>query len=114
MFPRSTEDEDALLLPPEGTDHQPVRWIEFPKKFEEVLHSIPRHVARHAISTLGHLAAGEPAAFVGAVRLKACPTVTRQRIGSDYRVLFRLLPDRVQVVALINRRDLERTIKTLA
>jgi hypothetical protein len=29
------------------------------------------------------------------------------------RLLFRLLPDRVQVLDLINRRDLDRRIKTL-
>jgi hypothetical protein len=32
-----------------------------------------------------------------------CEDIIRQRIGSDYRLLFRLLPDRVQVVTLINR-----------
>ena len=59
------------------------------------------------------LAGGEAAAFVGAVRLKACPSITRQRIGIDHRLLFRLLPERVQVVDLIPRQDLERRIKTL-
>ena len=55
-----------------------------------------------------------PAAFVGAVRLKSTPSVTRARIGSDFRSLFRLLPDRVQVVDLIPRQDLERRIKSLS
>ena len=62
---------------------------------------------------LGRLAAGEASAFVGAIRLKACPSIMRQRIGIDHRLLFRLLPDRVQVVDLIPRQDLERRIKTL-
>jgi len=34
-------------------------------------------------------------------------------MGIDFRLLFRLLPDRVQVVELIPRQDLERKIKTL-
>jgi len=63
--------------------------------------------------TLGRLAAGEPAAFVGVVRLKASPDTLRARIGIDPRLLFRLLPDRVQVVDLIPRQSLERRIKTL-
>ena len=36
-----------------------------------------------------------------------------QRVGIDFRLLFRLLPDRIQVIDLIPRQDLERRIKTL-
>jgi hypothetical protein len=39
--------------------------------------------------------------------------VMRQRIGSDYRLLFRLHPDHLQVIDLINRKDLLRRLKTL-
>jgi hypothetical protein len=62
---------------------------------------------------IGRLAGGDPAAFVGVVQLRDCPVVLRQRIGSEHRLLFRLLPDRVQVVDFINRRDLDRKIKAL-
>ena len=99
-----------MLLPPEPLTPQPVRLIEFPKDFHGRLGSLPKAVAR---GTLGRLAAGETAAFVGMVRLKACHGIFRQRIGSDFRLLFRLLPDRVQVVDLIPRQDLLRRIKTL-
>jgi hypothetical protein len=37
----------------------------------------------------------------------------RARVGIDHRLLFRLEPDCVQAVDLINRRDLEKRIKTL-
>ena len=63
---------------------------------------------------LARMAGGEPAAYVGAVRLRACPSVRRHRIGSDHRLLFRLLPDRIQVLDLIPRGDLERKVKVLA
>ena len=106
--------EEDLLLPQESDGNQPLRVVEFPRNFQQTLGSVPRHVARGALAILGRLAGGEPAAFVGAVRLKACPSITRQRIGIDHRLLFRLLPDRVQVVDLISRQDLERRIKTLA
>lgn len=109
----SPDTEEALLLPPEPASNQPVRMLEFPKKFEEVLRSVPRHIARNTMVTLGQIAGGEPAGFVGARRLNVCEDITRQRIGGDYRLLFRLLPDRVQVVTLINRRELDRTIKSL-
>ena len=59
------------------------------------------------------LAGGDQTAFAGAVRLKATPDVLRVRVGADHRLLFRLLPECVQVVDLINRRDLERTIERL-
>ena len=108
-----TDHEEDWLLPQEAPETQPLRVIEFPKHFQESLASLPRSVGRGTLTMLGRLAAGEPAAFVGAVWLKACPTIMRHRIGIDFRLLFRLLPDRVQVVDLIPRQDLERKIKTL-
>jgi hypothetical protein len=65
------------------------------------------------MTMLGWLAGAQPAAFVGAVRLKACPAVMRQRIGIDSRLLFRLLPDCVEAIDVIPRQDLERRIKSL-
>ncbi len=109
-----TEAEDAHLLPEESAEVQPVRLPEFPRKFQESLQALPRHVARNAVATIGRLAAGELAAFAGVVRLKACPDVYRQRIGSSHRLLFRLTSERLVVVDLINRRDLDRRVKSLA
>jgi hypothetical protein len=87
--------------------------IEFSKAFSQTLEVLPRHVARSTMIMIGRLAAGEPGAFVGALRLKATPNVMRQRIGSGYRLLFRLWPERLEVIDLINRKDLGRRIKTL-
>ena len=42
-----------------------------------------------------------------------CPSVRRHRI-TGHRLLFRLLPDRIQVLDLIPRGELERKIKVLA
>jgi len=41
------------------------------------------------------------------------PNVMRQRIGSDYRLLFRLHPGHLQVLDLINRKDFHHRLKTL-
>lgn len=109
----AVDDESALYLPEQSAGNQPVRLLEFPPKFREALEDFPRQVARATLALLGRLAGGEPAAFSGAVALRACPGILRQRIGSDHRLLFRLLSDRVQVVDLINRRDLDRRIKSL-
>lgn len=105
--------EEELLLPQDPSEIHPVRLIEFPKCFQQTLDGFPRHVARAAMIMIGRLAAGEPAAFVGALRLKVMPNVMRQRIGSDYRLLFRLHPGHLQAIDLINRKDLDRRIKTL-
>jgi hypothetical protein len=108
-----SDHEDDLLLPQDAEGNHPLRLIEFPKNFQERLNEFPHHVARGAMVMLGRLAGGDAAAFSGAKRLKSAPTVVRQRIGIDFRLLFRLLPDRIQVVDLITRQDLERRIKTL-
>jgi hypothetical protein len=107
--------EQELLLPAESTTAQhPVRPIEFPRHFQQRLNTFPRHIARAAMLTLGRLGAGESNAFENAVRLKACPSVTRVRIGIDHRLLFRSFPDRIEVIDLIPRQDLERKVKVLA
>lgn len=105
--------EDDLLLPEAASGVQPVRMIDFPRNFEQRLREVPRQTARNTMLMLGRLASGEDAAFFGALRLKAAPTITRVRIGIDWRLLFRLLPERIEVVDLIPRQDLERRIKTL-
>jgi len=56
---------------------------------------------------------GEASVFGGAVRPTVCPAIMRRPGSLDFLRLFRLLPDRVQVVELIPRQDLERKIKTL-
>jgi hypothetical protein len=109
-----TEHEDDLLLSQDAEANHPLRLIEFPRNFQERLNDFPHHVARAAMVMLGRLAGGDAAAFSGAKRLKSRPTIVRQRIGIDFRLLFRLLPDRIQVVDLIPRQDFERKIKTLS
>ena len=109
----AVEDEESLLLPQAAEDNHPLRLIEFPKGFLERLNTFPHHIARGAMAALGRLAGGDPSAFSGAKRLKGAPTVVRQRVGMDFRLLFRLLDDRIQVIDLIPRQDLERRIKGL-
>ena len=109
----ATRHEAELLLPQSAPEVHPVRLAEHPKHFLQTLEGLPRPVARAAVIMIGRLAAGEPAAYVGALRLKATPNVMRQRIGIHYRLLFRLWPGRLEVIDLISRKDLDRRIKTL-
>lgn len=105
--------EEDFLLPGEVESVQPPRLIEFPRRFQDTLLHLPRQAGRSALILCGRLAAGDPSAFSGVVRLKAAPDVLRVRVGQDHRMLFRMLPDTLQIVDLINRRDLEKRIRSL-
>ena len=56
------------------------------------------------------IASGDSHAFVGSIHLKDCDGLLRRRIG-EYRLLYRLDPDTVQVIDLIPRRELRRRVK---
>ncbi len=108
------KDAEDLYLGDAVSSNQPVRLIEFPRKFQETLAKLPRQVVRGALALLGRMAGGEPAAFADVVCVYAVPGMVRARIGIDHRLLLRLRPECVEVVDLISRQDLERRLKTLA
>ncbi len=108
------QEEDRFLLPEESMGIQPVRIPDFPRKFVETMATLPERVRRSAMLLVGKLAAGEAAAFTGMKKLRTTQEILRQRVGEDYRLLFRLKPNILEVINLINRKDLERTIKSLA
>jgi hypothetical protein len=92
---------------------QPVRLIEFPKKFGETLGGFPQQVGRTVMQHLGRIASGDPAAFMGLTKMYECDNVLRLRVAGDYRLLLTLWPDRVQVLDVVNRRDLQARLKNL-
>ena len=108
------QTEENHFLEEESLGLQPVRVPEFPKKFLNSIESLPPATVRNAMALLGRLAAGDEIAFAGVKRLKADREIHRQRVGADHRLLFRLHPSRLEVLALINRRDLDRKIKSLS
>jgi hypothetical protein len=105
--------EELALLGEEPTPLQRLRLPVFPSRFAATLGALPDHVGRAAIILIGKLAAGEPSAFVGMRRLRVRHEICRVRLATDYRLLFRLADDRVEVLDLIRRRDFERWLKTL-
>ena len=110
--PDSLDEADADETIEVGNS-QPVRLICFPKDFDATLAGFPRHVGRATMNRLGRIASGEPDAFHAVKQLKAYPGVLRARVADNHRLLFCLLPDRVRVVDLIRRRDLDRRIERL-
>jgi hypothetical protein len=107
-------NQESLLLETEDLGHQPVRLPVWSKRFVEHFSAVPRTVARSVMMLVGRLAAGEPPAFAGVKRLRALPQVYRQRVAGDYRLLFQLRVDALELVDLVNRKDLDRCIKSLS
>ena len=99
--------------PEELAGSLPPRLPLFSKRFRERLATVPEGVKRRAILTVGRIAAGDSAALRGARRLHADRDLHRQRIGRDYRLLFRFHEDELEVVDLLPRQDLERTLREL-
>ncbi|HEY3663708.1 MAG TPA: SEC-C metal-binding domain-containing protein [Chthoniobacterales bacterium] len=93
--------------------YQPLRKIELPAKVYETLASFPPQVGRAVMPLLGRLGAGEPAAFMGLRKLLECEDVMRARVAGDYRLLLRFTPEEVEVLDVVNRRDLQRRAKSL-
>jgi mRNA-degrading endonuclease RelE of RelBE toxin-antitoxin system len=105
--------EEQALLAEETTALQPVRVPVFPGRFLQTLESFPGNVSRGVMALVGRLAAGEPAAFVGMRRLRVRHEICRVRLAGDYRLLFKLQPEKLEILDLINRRDFEKWLKTL-
>jgi hypothetical protein len=112
--PAPEAEGGGWLLDEESLDSQPIRVPRLPKKFHETLTDLPRPVASGALRLIGRLAAGDAAAFHGIKRLKLDHDVCRQRVGASHRLLFRLREDSLEILELLHRRDLERTIKAKA
>lgn len=109
--PKPAEED---TLPFDIAAIQPVRLIAFPEKFSKDLAALPANISRSAMEALGRLAGGEESAFGGVKRIKCSHEILSTRIGADHRLLFRLGTEAVEVVALINRRDLDKTLKTVS
>jgi len=105
--------EDELFVDTEEGLVQPLRVPRVPPKFHEALDAAPARIGRGALELIGRLAGGDPAAFRGMKRLQRNRSVCRQKVGATHRLLFRLEPRTLEVVALIPRQDLERTVRNL-
>jgi len=93
----------------------PLAGIRFPslgKHVEEVIRGRPREGAR-ALTLLGQLAAGAPQAWQGIKKLRGFRGLLEARIGIHHRLLFAVEGDRLEVIDLVTREDLEQTLQRL-
>ena len=107
------QEEQTLMLPEDTLPAQPARLPVFARKFTDVIPKIPDPVARGALRLIGQLAAGAAPAFRGARRLRVNREIWRQRVGSDYRLLFRPGDGTLDVLALVSRQDFPRFVRSL-
>jgi len=107
---------DEAEAPLEGGGKRPPVVPVFAPGAEKAVRDAQPALARAALRAVANLAAGEDAAWGGVKRLQALPDVLSVRVGIHFRLLLRddLEARRLEVVDLINRKDLDKTIRRLA
>lgn len=91
----------------------PFRFPVLSKRFRNSLEHMPDVTKRRTVVLLSRIAAGDQAAIRGTRRLEADRTIWRRRVGRDYRMLFRLTDDELQVLDIVHRQGLERAVREL-
>lgn len=106
-----TEPGTATEGPPAGRAMLPAGWHP---TAEAALEKMPAPVARRTMLLATELAAGEPSAWNGVKRLEApSAPVLSARAGIHHRILFRVSGERLEVLRVVHRKDLESTIRAL-
>ena len=97
----------------EASGPLPFRFPVLTKRFRNSLQHMPDVTKRRTVVLLSRIAAGDQAAIRGTRRLEADRTIWRRRVGRDYRMLFRLTDDELQVLDIVHRQGLERAVREL-
>ena len=113
--PQTTNVDDEEGESDAGELSEPTRFRipVFTKRVRASFQHLPEVTKRHAVVLVSRIAAGDHAALRGTRRLEADRTVWRQRVGRDYRVLFRMTDEELEVLDVVHRQDLERTVRQL-
>jgi sigma54-dependent transcription regulator len=85
---------------------------ELGERFEGSLADLPARIAREAVRNIGALAAGDPAAWRGAKRMRSAPAIRTARLSLAWRMLFTVDQKemRLRALAVIHRSDLEQAL----
>ena len=75
---------------------------------------LPRQAAAQTLHAIAALAAGEPRAWRSIKRMRATDDVYSIRSGHDYRVLFRLRDPHLDVLEIVDRKDLDAAVSRVA
>ena len=80
----------------------------------KALAMLPRQAAAQTLHAIAALAAGEPRAWRSIKRMRATDDVYSIRSGHDYRVLFRLRDPQLDVLDIVDRKDLDAAVSRIA
>ena len=97
----------------EASGPLPFRFPVLTKRFRSSLQHMPDSTKRRTVILVSRIAAGDQAAFRGTRRLEVDRTLWRRRVGRDYRMLFRLTDEELQVLDIVHRQSLERAVREL-
>ena len=97
----------------EASGPLPFRFPVLTKRFRTSLQHMPDSTKRRTVVLVSRIAAGDQAAIRGTRRLQVDRTIWRRRVGRDYRMLFRLTDDELQVLDIVPRQGLERAVREL-
>ena len=77
------------------------------------LTSVPPRVAADALLAVARLAGGDVTVWSGAKHMRRAHEILTVRIGRAWRVLFRTSEERLEVLELVHRRELDQAIARL-
>lgn len=78
------------------------------------LAAVPAHVAAAALRECADLAGGDERAWSGVKHMRRAHEILSVRVGRTWRLLFRVLDDRLDVLELVHRRELDNAIARLS
>jgi hypothetical protein len=107
-----SENSDENVLLEDAPFHvQAIRVPVFSERFKRSIVTYSKPIAAATMRLIGRLAAGDATAFAGSKRLLTNHSIMRQRIGIKYRLLFSLKDTSLEIIDLIDRKDLEKTLR---
>jgi mRNA-degrading endonuclease RelE of RelBE toxin-antitoxin system len=75
---------------------------------------LPRHAGAQCLHAIAALGAGEAHAWGSVKRMRATDDVCSMRIGRNYRVLFRVDDQQLDILDIVDRKDLDGAVNRLA
>ncbi len=93
--------------------HHPVLLPAFAAGFERSFRELPNRIRSTALARIGRMAAGEQSAFVGQDQLEEEKRFRRVKLGRNHRLIFTATSEKILFVDIVNRRDLDHSIKRL-
>lgn len=108
---KAEEEREDALFGEALSSHQAIRLPIFSDRFRRSTKSHSVATVAATLRLIGRLAAGDASAFTGSKRLQANTSIIRQRIGIKHRLFFSINGDTLELIDLIERKDLEKAIR---